>query len=166
MSSKKSAATKRARRGARTQDRPTPQRRSRFWAALGTSLTGGLAVTYVLLFGASFAQSTAGAVAASLVGVAWAACCCVGAHRLGKDSRTESQIRWRSWGWLVLPAVLVSPVATHWAFGRTRGGRLDFGGADPGLLEVAQSIGWVAVAAVVVGCSVAWVVGRRSDTQN
>lgn len=161
MSSKKSAATKRARRGERTQNRPTPQRRSRFWAALGTSLIAGLVVTYVLLFGASFAQSAAGAVAASLVGVAWAVCCCVGAHRLGKDSRAESQTRWRSWGWLVLPAVLVSPVATHWAFGRTRGGRLDFEGADPVMVDVAQSIGWVAVAVVLVGCPAAWTIGRR-----
>lgn len=161
MSSKQSAATRRARRGARTHDARTPRRRSRFWDVMGGSLISGLVLMYVLLFGAAFAQSAAGAVAASLVGVAWAACCCVGAHRLGRTSRTDSQVRWRSWGWLVLPAVLVSPVATHWAFGRTRGGRLSFEGAEPALVDVAQSIGWVAVALVIVGCPVAWVVGRR-----
>ena len=116
---------------------------------------------YVLLFGAAIAQSAGGAVAASLVGVAWAACCCVGAHRLGRTSQPGSQVRWRSWGWLVLPAVLVSPVATHWAFGRTRGGRLSFEDADPALVDVAQSIGWVAMVVVIVGCPVAWAVGRR-----
>ncbi len=161
MGSKQSAATRRARRAAHTHDRRAPRRRSRFWDALGASLISGLVVMYVVLFGASFAQSAAGAAAASVVGVAWAACCCVGAHRLGKDSLTESQVRWRSWGWLLLPTVLVSPVATHWAFGRIRGGRLYSEGADPAVLDVAQSIGWVAVAVVVVGCPVAWGVGRR-----
>lgn len=165
MSSKRSAATKRARRVARAQDRRRSRRPLRSWDAVSTSVVSGFAVTYILLFGAAIAQSAGGAVAASVVGVAWATSFCVGAHRLGKGSPTDAKIRWHSWAWLLLPTVLVSPVATHWAFGRTRGGRLSFEDADPAVVDIAQGIGWVAVAMVVVGCPVAWGVGRRATSR-
>ena len=121
---------------------------------------------YVALFAAAIAQSAGGAVLASGIPVLWALVLCIGAHRLGEDSRRPvvgppREPRWRDWVWLLLPAAVASPTATHWAAGRTRSGRLTFADADPALVDLAQFLGWVAVAVIVLGCPVAWHAGRR-----
>ncbi|WP_182526503.1 hypothetical protein [Nocardioides dongkuii] len=169
MSARRSSATKHARRTARErQGSPDAERRSR-GSVVPFVATGWIAVWALLAWG-SLAEDAAPAVAASVAALVWASLCVTLVYQEARAPRFElrprkgaPRRRWWSGEWWVvlLMAGLASPAATHVLVGRTRGGRLPFGEADAATLETAQQLGWVAVAAVLVGCPTAWLLGRR-----
>ena len=150
-----------------TRSGPVSSRNS--WLSLGALTAVGWVVVWVLLLWGAIVEDPGLAVAASVAALAWAGMCVVLTYRNAALPRVSFRPRkdtpprrWWSGEWWLIPlmAVLVSPAATHWLAGRTRGGRLRFGEDDAGLVEVAQVMGWVAVALVLLGCPVAWLVGR------
>ncbi len=137
---------------------------------MGWFLFVGLGAVWVLLLTAAIVEDAALAVVASLVAWGWVLGCLRLAHRWAPDPAfarlldpARSKSRWSGDWWLVLVlAALVSPVATHWVFGKRRAGSLRFGDADPETLALAQQLGWGALVVLVVGCPLAYVLGRRS----